>query len=164
MTAPSDTDWRFAYEFPEPNPVLEWATQVRGPYEVATNVTVEPGRRLFRVPSVMGARFFRVRANVRTEVTRVTVAGGIVAVEFEYRPSVFALQSSAQPCGPFADDPAARFDTASQTISVSRTGWIRFFRVARSKEGPEVRLESVGVEDGRWVVRHGPVGDERRGQ
>lgn len=146
-------DWRFAYDFPEPDPRLESATQPQGPYTPQTNAVLDPERREFQFTSTGGpARFFRILANVRTAITRLESSGRTNRIRFEYRPRVFSLQSSAQPCGPFADDPAARFDTARQIIALSRTQFIRTFRITHSDPGNAVRMLGVQGDDARWIL------------
>lgn len=144
--------WRFGYEFPEPQPVLESATRVVGPYAAEPTAVLGAGRREFRVAAGGPQRFYRVRANVRTAVTGLRLVAGNVVVDFEYRPQVFSLQSSAQPCGPYADDPHAAFDTTQQTITVSRTHLGRFFRLAHSRVGELYRLAPVQELAGRWWI------------
>ncbi len=147
--------WRFAYEFPEPNPRLESASQPQGPYALEPGAILDPGRRQFQLPSPNGAsRFFRINSDVRTAITRLDSSNGTHRVLFEYRPSIFSLQSSAQPCGPFADDPVAIFDTANQVISVSRTEFVRFFRVTHSTPGDSIRLRWAGGASGPWVLSY----------
>lgn len=145
--------WRFAYEFPEPDPKLESAVQPQGPYTLQTHAVLDTNRRQFQLPSTPSqARFFRIRANVRTAITRLEAVGGTNHVTFEYRPRIFSLQSSAQPCGPFADDPSARFDTANQIISLSRTDFIRVFRITHSNPADTVRLLGVDGDNDHWVL------------
>jgi len=145
--------WRFAYDFPEPDPKLESATQPQGPYTLETHASLDSGQRRFQLKSSTGtARFFRIRASVRTAVTRLETTNGTNSVTFEYRPRIFSLQSSAQPCGPFADDPSATFDTANQVISLPRHRFTRVFRVAHSNPGDTVRLRTIGGDDARWLL------------
>lgn len=147
--------WRFAYEFPEPNPTLESAPQPHGPYTVETNALLDLGQRRFQWTAPAGsARFFRIQAGVRTAVTRLESSGNTHRISFEYRPRIFSLQSSAQPCGPFADDPTARFDTASQVVTVPRTEFTRIFRVTHSDPTEAVRLLGVGGDATRWVLSY----------
>lgn len=145
--------WHFAYEFPEPDPKLESAIQPQGPYTLQNQAVLDPNRRQFLLPSAGSpTRFFRIRANVRTAITRLESVGGTNHVTFEYRPRIFGLQSSAQPCGPFADDPSARFDTANQVITLSRTDFIRVFRITHSNPTNTVRLLGVGGDRAHWVL------------
>jgi hypothetical protein len=160
---PADPDaWRFAYEFPAPEARLEGAPRPNGPYTAFPAAVLDPEARRFRVTPSAALQFFRVRANVRTVITAARRAGADLEVSFEYRPSVFAMQSSAQPCGPFADDSMARFNTASQTITVSRAAQVRFFRIALSPENGPVRLRSVVNEEGHWRI--GYVGGNGDGE
>lgn len=147
--------WQLGYEFPEPEPRLESAGRPTGPYVVEPLAVLDAARREFHLKPNGPARFYRVRAQVRTALTRMTVRGGEggITLAFEYRPQVFGLQSSAQPCGPFADDPEAQFDTARQVITVSRTNFVRFFRVAHSTGGAGAReaVRFAGIrDDGRF--------------
>lgn len=144
--------WRFGYEFPEPQPRLESAARLTGPYMPEPTAVLGASRREFHVAATGPQRFYRVRANVRTAVTRLRVSAGDVVVDFEYRPQVFGLQSSAQPCGPYADDPRAEFDTARQTITISREHLVRFFRIATSRVGEAYRLALVQDLVGRWWI------------
>ena len=145
--------WRFGYEFPEPDPRLESAPRLEGPYTEETTARLDGTARRFLLTAPAGGnRFFRVRAHVRTAVTRIQSAGVTTRIEFEYRPRVFSLQSSAQPCGPYADDPSARFDTANQIITVPRLPRIRVFRIAHSAESETVHLEPVRIRYGHWIL------------
>ncbi|MCC6233649.1 MAG: hypothetical protein IT580_13450 [Verrucomicrobiales bacterium] len=155
MVNPSSTDWRFTYAFPAPQPVLEIATRAEGPYVTVTNAVLNLEAREFRVPRMpasAGPRFYRARANVRVALTSFTREGVDWRVRFEYRPRVFSLESSAQPCGPFAEESKAVFDTARQTIQVSRTELVRFFRLAQSSERAPVSLGTVRRADGTWRI------------
>jgi len=151
---PQDSEsWRFAYEFPEPDPRLESAPQLQGPYTLESTARLDGTTRRFLLTAPAGGnRFFRVRANVRTAITRIQSAGVTTRIEFEYRPRVFSLQSSAQPCGPYADDPSAHFDTARQIISVPRLPRIRIFRIAHSTESEVVHLEPLRIRNRLWVL------------
>jgi hypothetical protein len=147
--------WRFAYDFPEPDPTLESATQPQGPYSPVTNAVLEAAQRRFQLPTATGpARFYRIRADVRTSLTRLQTSGGTTSISFEYRPRIFSLQSSAQPCGPFADDPSASFDTANQVITLPRHHWTRVFRIAHSNPDETVRL--LGIQDtaAHWIFTY----------
>lgn len=145
--------WRFGYEFPEPDPRLESAPRLDGPYTEETTARLDSTARRFLLTAPAGGnRFFRVRAQVRTAVTRIQSAGVTTRIEFEYRPRVFSLQSSAQPCGPYADDPSARFDTANQIITVPRLPQIRIFRIAHSTESETVHLEPLRIRNGHWIL------------
>ncbi len=147
--------WRFAYDFPEPDPKLESAAQPQGPYSLVTNAVLEAAQRRFRLPTATGpARFYRIRAGVRTALTRLETSTGTTSVSFEYRPRIFSLQSSAQPCGPFADDPSATFDTASQVITLPRHQWTRMFRVAHSNPDHAVRLHKIHDADAQWILNY----------
>ncbi|MBL9129248.1 MAG: hypothetical protein JNL97_16480, partial [Verrucomicrobiales bacterium] len=147
--------WRFAYTFPDPEPRLESAPSPEGPYVPEPDARLNPTKRAFEFPTPGGApRFYRVRARVRTAITRIGGAGSRIDLEFEYRPRVFALQSSAQPCGPYADDPSARFDTARQEIVVPRNLHVRMFRIAHSTADRSVRLRSVAADAARWTLAY----------
>jgi hypothetical protein len=145
--------WRFAYDFPEPDPKLESAAQPQGPYSLVTNAVLEATQRRFRLPSATNpARFYRIRAGVRTALTRLETSAGTTSITFEYRPRIFSLQSSAQPCGPFADDPSAHFDTSNQVITLPRHQWTRVFRVAHSNPDVSVRLLGIQDTDALWSL------------
>ena len=145
--------WRFAYEFPEPQPRLESAIRPDGPYAPESAARLEPGSRRFVLSNpTASTRFFRIRANVRTAITRIESDSGSTRVTFEYRPKVFGLQSSAQPCGPYADDPSARFDTEKQEISLPRSRHIRMFRIAHSTAAQTVRLRPVVTDGILWKI------------
>ncbi|MGE3308371.1 MAG: hypothetical protein AB7O66_00255 [Limisphaerales bacterium] len=147
--------WRFAYDFPDPNPRLESANHPLGPYLPETTAVLDPDRRQFRLPSTAtSARFFRIRADVRTVITRFESEEGAHRIDFEYRPRIFSLQSSAQPCGPYADDPVAVFDTAQQVVSVSRTNFIRFFRITHSTPTDVVQVRWAHGDSTRWVLAY----------
>jgi hypothetical protein len=147
--------WRFAYDFPEPDPKLESAAQPQGPYLLVTNAVLEAAQRRFRLPSATNpVRFYRISASVRTALTRLETSAGTTSVTFEYRPRIFSLQSSAQPCGPFADDPSATFDTASQVITLPRHHWTRMFRVTHSNPDHAVRLLGIQDSNDSWILTY----------
>ncbi len=155
MVAPDAAAWHFSYEFPAPEPALEIASRPEGPYTVVTNATLDLAARAFTTPALaaaLGPRFYRVRSRVRVAVTGFVREGASWKVRFEYRPRVFNLLSSAQPCGPFAHEPKAEFDTARQVIRVSRREFVRFFRLAQSAERAPVRLRTVERRAQGWRI------------
>jgi hypothetical protein len=121
---------------------------------------LDPNGRVFRVPRPTGNRFFRIRANIRTFLSSPRVEQERLVLPFEYRPRVFGLQSSSQPCGPFANESAAKFDAIAQTIQVSRKYFIRFFRLAYSERPEALGLAGVTEAGGEWVIKYGIVPGE----
>lgn len=157
LEEPDAAEWRFTYEFPDPSPSLVSSPRPEGPYGAVTGAEFDPAARTFRILPSGNARFFRIRSSVRASITRVDVIDGDLIVAFEYRPEVFQLQSSAQSCGPFADDFAAQVDRTAQTIRVPRNRHLRFFRIAHSARPGAVRLRTVVEEGSQWHVTYDEV-------
>ncbi len=143
---------RLAYEFPAPNPILESAPAPAGPYGAVADATLEDGGRSFRVTAGSGNRFFRIRATVEVQMLTPFAAGAELRLPFQFRPRIFVLQSSAQPCGPYADDPAGLFLFDRQEISVRRDREVRFFRTRGLLDGGQVSLTAPSVEGENWLV------------
>lgn len=153
---PTEDRWRFRYVFPGSTPALESAANPGGPYAPEPDAVLDAEARMFRLPVSASAegRFFRLRGAVRTELAPPRVRNGQIELAFEFHPHAFGLHSSAQPCGPFADEMTARFDLAAQTIELRRPEEVRFFRLVGDSGSTRVRIRELRVVPGAWVLAY----------
>jgi len=157
ILAPTSRNWRFTYEFPAAVPVLESSATPGGPYTVETRAVLDESRRLFRLPTVAANRFFRLRGAVRTRLEMPQIRGDQIELGYRFNPSVFSLQSSAQYCGPFANEDSARFNLTTQAIELSRDETLRFFRLAQPPGSPRAILQELRNTPESWVLRYDPA-------
>jgi hypothetical protein len=151
---PTAQAWRFSYAFLAAPPVLESAPAPGGPWSVETRAVRDDARRTFTVPPEATGRFFRIAGPVRTRLGAPVDRGDRLELGYEFRPQVFSLQSSAEFCGPFADEQTARFETSAQTIELARPEPVRFFRLVQHNGATPPRVSEVQLQPEGWVVRY----------
>jgi hypothetical protein len=117
------------YEFPSPQVLPQAAVRLEGPYYDDPTARIHLGHRSLTVAKPGTAQFYRLRSNIRTQITRTQLAGDQLTLFYEYHPMIFGVQSSADVRGPYADESGAAIDLALQTITLSRLNSARFFRV-----------------------------------
>ncbi len=121
------------YDFPSPVVVLQSAPAAEGPFADEARAQVDLQNRSITVPPAGSMRFYRLRSNLHVKVVRKQISASGIIFDFEYEPKIFALQSCATVEGPYADESNVVIDSSNQTMSQSRFGRSRFYRI-RSHE------------------------------
>jgi hypothetical protein len=71
--------------FPSTTPVLEFTTELNGPFAEDNAATFDPTNIIFRTPNPNQQRFFRIRATQPIEIIRLTLEGSDLLLTCRYR-------------------------------------------------------------------------------
>jgi hypothetical protein len=134
----------FSYAFQSPVVGLQSAPNVGGPYMDEPEARVDVNRRVITLANAQANRFYRIQSNIRTLIVSSRISGNELQLEFQYRPSVFSLQSSALAQGPYAPEAQVSIDPATQTMILSRLNSMRFFRIRSPVQHHITRIQAVG--------------------
>jgi hypothetical protein len=136
----------FEYDLASPTFVAQSSTLAGGPYTSETNAVVDVAAQTITVSKPGGSRFYRVQAEGQVVITDVQVSGNRLILKFQ--PRVMALQSSASPTGPFANESGALPGAAIRSFSIPRTGQSRFYRLRSDQPS---RLTAFSIRGGRLI-------------
>jgi len=143
---------------------VESAASPQGPYAIETEAVHDPVNRVFTLVRPDRARFFRLCADVGLGAVILQPTSDAWLFRFDVvdaggrAPREVRLQSSCQPCGPFADEMTARVTLGERRIELRRPEEVRFFRLVRSVEGEPVRIRELRVVEGSWQVVYEVIG------
>jgi hypothetical protein len=70
---------------PSASPVLEYTTELNGPFTEDPAATFDPANIVFRTPNPNQQRFFRIRATQPIEITRLTIDGSNLVLTCRYQ-------------------------------------------------------------------------------
>ena len=68
------------------------------------------------------------------------------------------LLSASAVMGPFATEAAAVIDENAKTITVSKAGGMRFYKL-QSGDDTKLKITSIAMQDDNVVMGYGPAGD-----
>ena len=155
LLSPGPDVCQFSYTFASPTVELLGGASVAGPFDLVTNAVMDLTNRVIRVPANQAQRYFRLNGNVRARLATPELDGETLVFRFVYSPPVFALQSSVDVCGPYADEPFARLDLDRQTLTVPLET-ARFYRI-RSAGQPELEVLPLQWDGDSLVIPYRPV-------
>lgn len=155
LLSPGPDVCQFSYTLASPTVELLGGASVAGPFDLVTNAVMDLTNRVIRVPANQAQRFFRLNGNVRARLATPELEGETLVFRFVYSPPVFALQSSVDVCGPYADEPLTQWDPTRQILTVPLES-ARFYRV-RSAGQPELEALPVYWEGQSLVIPYRPV-------
>jgi len=143
-----DTAVVLEYEFPAAVIALQSAASPEGPFIDETNAVVDVAAQTIRLAGPPQQRHYRLRANVRVDITGTEVQPNQLVLTFMLRPAVLALQSSAAGVGPYTDESNAIIDPAQRSVTLFWADSTRFYRL-RSDQARRItglRVTGANVE------------------
>ncbi|MHB8524215.1 MAG: hypothetical protein ACYDH9_26135 [Limisphaerales bacterium] len=136
----------FEYDFVSATFTVQSATAAGGPYADETNAVVDVTAQTITIPKPAVSRFYRVRAEGQVVITGLQAGADRLVLKFQ--PRVAALQSSATPTGPYADESGVLPGAANRSLSIPRTGQSRFYRIRSDQPS---RITSFGIRGGQLI-------------
>ena len=113
-----------------PPPALQSSAALAGPFTDELKAVIDTTNKVITLAQqVETARFFRVRSDLDTVITRFQIQNQQLLLDYAFQPAFLALQSATSPAGPFVDEPSAVVDILAQTVSLPFVGQERFFRI-----------------------------------
>lgn len=136
----------FEYDFVSATFTVQSATAVGGPYADETNAVVDVTAQTITIPKPAVSRFYRVQAEGQVVITGLQASADRLVLKFQ--PRVAALQSSATPTGPYADESGVLPGAANRSLSIPRTGQSRFYRIRSDQPS---RITAFGIRGGQLI-------------
>jgi len=130
---------------------LQSSSLVNGPYAAESYVVIEHSQQVMKIPRHQTARFYRIRSDTPRVISSIRPAGDKLIISYSAPGPNLVVQSAPTVTGPYQDETGLVTDATARTLTLTRSGPMRFYRFR--SDSPQ-RISGIRVTPSEVILTY----------